>query len=177
MEPKYIRLPQEIASFISRFENSSDYFPSHDRRIGLSIRAGYHPDYQQTMVEICEERPSFVSTTNGEYTTPSEADENIRSRARNLASYCEIIAQELLEHKERLLKIANTQGDILDLSDLNTNEYENVHSMHSVFESENSPRNNSALRSAPKSVSRVSLPSNGTKRTKAPLDLGLFVED
>lgn len=105
-DKKYIRLPTDLFSSISRFIHSSDYFPALDRRIGLSARIGYHPDYKRTMVEIEEERPSFVSTTRGEYVEIDEANEKLAQVALELADYCQEVAKELLEHAERLTEIS-----------------------------------------------------------------------
>lgn len=107
--PKYIRLPTELFSSISRFIHSSDYFPTTDRRLGLSARIGYHPDYKRVMVEIEEERPSFISTTRGEYVEVEEANVKIAQTSSELAEYCQEVAKELLEHAERLREIGKRE--------------------------------------------------------------------
>lgn len=108
-DKKYIRLPTDLFSSISRFIHSSDYFPTLDRRIGLSARIGYHPDYKRTMIEIEEERPSFVSTTRGEYVDIDEANEKLSQVALELADYCHEVANELLEHAERLREVSRRE--------------------------------------------------------------------
>lgn len=116
-DKKYIRLPIDLFSSISRFIHSSDYFPTLDRRIGLSARIGYHPDYKRVMVEIEEERPSFVSTTRGEYIDIEEANAKLMQRASELADYCQEVAKELLEHAERLREVSK-KGEIVNPSQL-----------------------------------------------------------
>lgn len=111
MEPKYIRLPSTLFTSVEPFINSSDYFPSHDRRIGITIRAGYHPDYRRVMVEIDEERPSFVATSRGEYIDVGESQDKIKQRLDELADYCLTVARELQEHADRL-KLASKQVEI-----------------------------------------------------------------
>lgn len=116
-DKKYIRLPTDLFSSISRFVHSSDYFPTLDRRIGLSARMGYHPDYKRVMAEIEEERPSFVSTTRGEYVEVEEVNEKLAQRALELADYCQEVAKELLEHAERLREIGK-RGEIVNTAHL-----------------------------------------------------------
>lgn len=116
-DKKYIRLPTDLFSSISRFIHSSDYFPTLDRRIGLSARIGYHPDYKRIMVEIEEERPSFVSTTRGEYVEIEEANEKLSQVAGELADYCQEVAKELIEHAERLREV-NRRGEIIKQSQI-----------------------------------------------------------
>lgn len=116
-DKKYIRLPTDLFSSISRFVHSSDYFPSSDRRLGLSARIGYHPDYKRVMVEIEEERPSFVSTTRGEYVEVGEVNAKLAQTASELADYCQEVAKELLEHAERLREIGK-RGEIVNLAHL-----------------------------------------------------------
>lgn len=108
-DKKYIRLPTDLFSSIERFIHSSDYFPTSDRRLGLSACIGYHPDYKRVMVEIEEERPSFLSTTRGEYVEVEEANVKIAQTASELASYCQEVARELLEHAERLREIGRRE--------------------------------------------------------------------
>lgn len=108
-DKKYIRLPTELFSSIERFVHSSDYFPTSDRRLGLSARIGYHPDYKRIMVEIEEERPSFLSTTRGEYVEVEEANVKLAQTALELAEYCREVAKELLEHAERLREIGKRE--------------------------------------------------------------------
>lgn len=117
MDKKYIRLPTELFSSISHFVHSSDYFPGSDRRLGLSARIGYHPDYKRVMVEIEEERPSYVSTTRGEYVEVGEANEKLIQTAGELADYCQEVARELLEHANRLREIGK-RGEIVNPSQL-----------------------------------------------------------
>lgn len=116
-DKKYIRLSTDIFSSICRFVHSSDYFPTTDRRLGLSARVGYHPDYKRVMVEIEEERPSFVSTTRGEYIETEEANAKLMQKALELADYCQEVAKELLEHAERLREVSK-KGEIVNLSQL-----------------------------------------------------------
>lgn len=116
-DKKYIRLPTDLFSSISRFVHSSDYFPTLDRRIGLSARIGYHPDYKRVMVEIEEERPSFVSTNRGEYVEIDEANEKLSQVALELADYCQEVAKELMEHAERLKEVGR-RGEIIKQSQI-----------------------------------------------------------
>lgn len=116
-DKKYIRLPTELFSSISRFIHSSDYFPTVDRRIGLSARIGYHPDYKRVVIEIEEERPSFVSTTRGEYVDIDEANEKLSQVALELADYCQEVAKELVEHAERLREVSR-RGEIIKQSQI-----------------------------------------------------------
>ncbi len=117
--PKYLRLPVSLFTSVEKFINSSEFFPTHDRRIGISIRAGYHPEYHQNMVEIDEERPSFISTNRGEYVTIDLAEEKVKERILELAEYCLKVSEELKEHSNRLIQILETcSGDnstILDM--------------------------------------------------------------
>lgn len=115
--PKYIRLPHDLYTSSSRFINSSDYFPSHDRNLGITVRAGYHPHHNRVMVEIDEERPSFVSTSRGEYVSVDQAEDKIRERMVELADYCQKVAEELLEHSRRLRQESTL--DVLDHDRLN----------------------------------------------------------
>lgn len=122
MTPKYVRLSTDLISSSERFENSSDLFPSRDRLLGVSARIGYHPDYKRVVVEISEDRPSFVTTNRGEYCDIEESGEKYKLACLELASYAEKVARELMEHSNRLRQEANRQVSMLDVDRLRSLE-------------------------------------------------------
>lgn len=137
-DSKYVRLPTDIYSSISRFINSSDYFPTHDRRIGISVRSGYHPEYKQVMIEISEERPSFVSTNRGEYIEiDEETDDKIREKLIELSDYCLKVSDELREHSERLREEAKRET-VIDKEKIR--ELENRESATDTYSTEEESR-------------------------------------
>lgn len=110
------RFTNTIFSSLSQFINSSDLFPTHDRRIGLIVTCGYHPEHDRVMVLIEEELPSFISTSCGEYIDPDQCEEETRNSCQKIAESCRRQAQELLQHAERLEKLATKNSPIIDVS-------------------------------------------------------------
>ena len=110
------RFTNVLFTSISPFVNSSSLFPSHDRRIGLTVTCGYHPEHKRVMVLVEEEQPSFLSTNIGEYIEPNEAESTIRKSCRAVADTCHKQAAELIQHAERLEKLANQNLPIIDVS-------------------------------------------------------------
>lgn len=117
--PKFTNV---IFSSLFPFTNSSSLFPTHDRRIGLTISCGYHPEEKQVMVLIEEELPSFISTSCGEYVEPDDCEETVRTSCRKIAQVCRRQAQELVQHAERLEKLANQNSPIIDESKIDKNK-------------------------------------------------------
>jgi hypothetical protein len=126
------RFTNTLFSSIEPFRNSSDLFPSHDRRIGISASCGYHPEEKCVMVLIEEERPSFVSTSVGEYVQPNEAEAFLRQSISEIAKSCRRTANELLDHAERLEKLTKQNSPILPLSQIDKEEDHKTPNMESV---------------------------------------------
>lgn len=106
----------------SQFVNSSNLFPSHDRRIGLTVTCGYHPEAKRVMVLIEDEQPSFISSQTGEYIEPDKAESMVRQKLSSLVETCRRQAKELMEHANRLESIHNQYLPIIDDSKIDTNE-------------------------------------------------------
>lgn len=68
------------------------------------------------MVEVEEEQPSFISTSIGEYVSPDTAELTVRQKCRELADMCRSQAKELMEHAERLERLATQKLPIIDVS-------------------------------------------------------------
>jgi hypothetical protein len=112
------RFTNTLFTSVSPFINSSDLFPTHDRRIGLTVSCGYHPEHKRVMVLIEEEQPSFISTSVGEYVNPESAELTIRQTCSQLADSCRRQAKELIEHAERLERLAKQNLPLIDTSKL-----------------------------------------------------------
>lgn len=112
------RFTNILFASLSQFTNSSSLFPSHDRRIGLTVSCGYHPEHRRVMVEIEEEQPSFISTSVGEYVEPEKAELTVRQKCSELAEMCRRQAKELMEHAERLEGLATQKHPLIDVSKL-----------------------------------------------------------
>lgn len=110
------RFTNTLFTSLSQFTNSSSLFPTHDRRIGLTVTCGYHPEHKQVMVLVEEEQPSFISTSVGEYVEPGEAEVTVRKTCSTLAETCRRQAKELLEHAERLERLAKQSQPLIDPS-------------------------------------------------------------
>lgn len=108
------RFTNKLFSSLSQFVNSSDLFPTHDRRIGVTVTCGYHPEHKRVMVEIEEELPSFLSTSCGEYVDPGSAESTLRQKCSQMADTCRRQAKELIEHAERLERLANQKQPLID---------------------------------------------------------------
>lgn len=112
------RFTNVLFTSLSQFINSSSLFPTHDRRIGLTVSCGYHPEHRRVMVQVEEEQPSFISTSTGEYVEPDKVESTLRQKCSQLAATCRLQAQELLQHAERLEKLAKQNLPIIDTSKL-----------------------------------------------------------
>lgn len=110
------RFTNILFTSLSQFTNSSSLFPTHDRRIGLTVSCGYHPEHRCVMVEIEEEQPSFISTSIGEYVSPDTAELTVRQKCRELADMCRSQAKELMEHANRLDLLSTQNLPIIDHS-------------------------------------------------------------
>lgn len=106
----------------SQFVNSSNLFPSHDRRIGLTVTCGYHPEAKCVMVLIEDEQPSFISSQTGEYVEPDKAESMVRQKLSQLVETCRRQAKELMEHANRLEKLHMQNLPLIDASKIDTNE-------------------------------------------------------
>lgn len=111
--PKFTNV---LFTSISQFVNSSSLFPTHDRRIGLTVTCGYHPEHKRVMVLVEEEQASFLSTSVGEYIEPDKAESVVRRTCSTIAETCRKQAKELIEHAERLERLANQEQDVIDSS-------------------------------------------------------------
>lgn len=104
----------------SQFVNSSNLFPSHDRRIGLTVTCGYHPEAKRVMVLIEDEQPSFISSQTGEYVEPDKAESMVRQKLSSLVETCRRQAKELMEHANRLEKLQMQNSSLIDASKIDT---------------------------------------------------------
>lgn len=111
-----------IFTSVQPFRNSSSLFPSHDRRIGITISSGYHPESHCVMVLVEEEQPSFISTQLGEYVEPSECESFTLKKISQIAESCRRQSSELIEHAERLEKLINQNSPIIDMSKIDKDE-------------------------------------------------------
>lgn len=111
-----------LFSSVSQFVNSSSLFPTHDRRIGLTVTCGYHPEHKRVMVLVEEEQPSFLSTSVGEYIDPDKAESTVRQTCSQVAESCRRQAQELIEHATRLERLATQKQPIIDVAKVDTDK-------------------------------------------------------
>jgi hypothetical protein len=112
------RFTNTLFTSVSPFVNSSDLFPTHDRRIGLTVSCGYHPEHKRVMVLVEEEQPSFLSTSIGEYVNPDSVESTVRQTCSQLADSCRRQAKELIEHAERLERLAKQKQPLIVISKL-----------------------------------------------------------
>lgn len=140
------RFTNTIFTSLSQFINSSSLFPTHDRRIGLTVTCGYHPEHKQVMVLVEEEQPSFISTSMGEYVEPDKAESITRQTCSTLAETCRRQAKELIEHAERLEKLCNQNQPLIDPSKIDKDS--DHHSIiASQYEQPTKQRNNNTSNS------------------------------
>ncbi len=106
----------------SPFVNSSNLFPSHDRRIGLTVTCGYHPEAKRVMVLVEDEQPSFISSQTGEYIEPDKVEGFVRQKLSQLVETCRRQAKELTEHANRLEKLYTQNLPLIDTSKIDTDD-------------------------------------------------------
>lgn len=116
------KFTQTLLTSTSQFVNSSNLFPSHDRRIGLTVTCGYHPEAKRVMVLIEDEQPSFISSQTGEYVEPDKAESMVHQKLSQLVETCRRQAKELIEHANRLEKLHMQNLPLIDASKIDTNE-------------------------------------------------------
>ena len=110
------RFTNVLFTSVSPFVNSSSLFPTHDRRIGIVVTCGYHPEEKCVMVLLEEEQPSFISTSVGEYFEPEKVEIITRQKCSELAETCRKQAKELMEHANRLQTLATQKQPLIDIS-------------------------------------------------------------
>jgi len=78
---------------------------SPDDILGVCARSIFHHGLKRTMIDICWESINIHSTCEGRIVEVSEAEPLIREKLLLIANQCKIVAENLLEHRRRLLKI------------------------------------------------------------------------
>lgn len=116
----------------SPFVNSSNLFPRSDRRIGLTVSCGYHPEAKRVMVLIEDEQPSFISSQTGEYTEPDKAEDLTRQKLSSLIETCRRQAKELTEHANRLEKLYKQNLPLIDVSKIDTDADHKIRAQEEV---------------------------------------------
>jgi len=90
-------------SFLLSDSNSNSESP--DDILGVCARSIFHHGLKCTMVDICWESINIHSTCEGRIVEVSEAEPLIREKLLMIANQCKSVAENLLEHRRRLLKI------------------------------------------------------------------------